>query len=755
MFKKNYNKKLAIVLTSLLLAIFSSPIVQSIGKEYKSIVPLQEGVDEYTNENFLIDYEFVTENKGFALYADMKRGFFSVRNKSSGSVWYSTPIDSVLDTTTSARGKMEVCSQLILEYIYTEDEIKTIAPNRVNSQSACVNSGNITVEKILNGIKVVYKFADISTEVPVEYKLISSGLEAKVLINDIDQTGTSVLTSIELLPSFGAGNWEDKGYLFVPDGCGALIEFNNNQVTDKYESMVYGNDRAIQDKLKRYNTETIRMPVFGIVNDTEALVGIITDGDSSAAIAAKNGTKEHGYNMVYSKVSLRNLTKKILFEKNDSNKIELSRLSPPTDDLDHFTVQYSFLSGTQANYIGMANVYRNYLIEQHGLKKSVKAPALGLGLLGAINVDASIMGIPYEKQIALTTLSQADEIVNRLRSLGVERMSLQYLGWGNDGYMNVTIPQKANLVQKLGSNKDLEKLRDLLKEYGYSFYPDVDFVRYLKEDSRAITNAFNERTYQYEYLRSVYSHNYKSDPLFLLNPRFIPEISKNYLNSYQELGISGISLETLSSYTYSSYHSKTSFNRVGFSDMADEVFSWYKDKGLSIAASNANAYTFPYVERIYSSPTLTSAYDVFDKEVPFYQIVLHGYISITTEPMMQSVYPEINFLKAVESGSELYYSAIWKEDSYLKDTRYEHLYSSNYEIWMNQASEQYKNYYPLLEKIYDKSVVIHEELAQDVMSTTFEGGIQVIVNYNSSNVIIDGNTIPALDFISIEREESD
>ena len=52
------------------------------------------------------------------------------------------------------------------------------------------------------------------------------------------------LVDIDLLEYFGAAGPEDTGYLFVPDGSGALIRFNNGKVNaPAYIGYVYGEDK--------------------------------------------------------------------------------------------------------------------------------------------------------------------------------------------------------------------------------------------------------------------------------------------------------------------------------------------------------------------------------------------------------------------------------------------------------------------------------------------------------------------------------
>lgn len=141
---------------------------------------------------------------------------------------------------------------------------------------------------------------------------------------------------------------------------------------------------------------------------------------------------------------------------------------------------------------------------------------------------------------------------------------------------------------------------------------------------------------------------------------------------------------------------------------------------------------------------------MFDEEIPFYQIVFHGYITMTVAPMAQSIDARMNLLKAVESGSELLYGGMYEDASAVTGTRYDHLYSTQYGLWLDDAAETAARYRPLLEKVYKQTITAHQQLSPDVMMTTFEDGTQVIVNYSRAKATVNGISIEALDYAVTE-----
>jgi len=105
----------------------------------------------------------------------------------------------------------------------------------------------------------------------IEYTLTEDGLEATLPANGIrfDET-LYKLESITMLPFMGAGNYNNDGYTFVPDGSGALMDFADFQNKNtSIAGTVYGMDFAYQTLEGSANQDVMRMPVFGLRETVE------------------------------------------------------------------------------------------------------------------------------------------------------------------------------------------------------------------------------------------------------------------------------------------------------------------------------------------------------------------------------------------------------------------------------------------------------------------------------------------------------
>ncbi len=746
---------LCMILSVVLLLTMSGGVLA----EPEDNVVTEEVTDEGTTvgEIELVGYEQVAQSGDLTMFANRENGYFYLENAVTGKQWHSVPIDVEYDEVSkgaSTRGAVR--SQLIIGYVNRSEMATVEYAQEANSNSDCIGEGGLAVnfDAVENGMRVDYHFPAVGITVPVEYKLEDGDFYATVLVDEIKEEAVEgneyILIDITLLPAFGAGNWETEGYLFVPDGCGALVEFNNGiQLSSNYKSMIYGSDMSIVPETQVTYTENIRLPVFGTVIGEDALMGIVTVGDATSSITLINGHARCGYNAVSSIFHYRVMQA----QYNLFNKRKVNLVAEPEYGLSTYEVRYSTLTGEDADYIGMATKYREYLIEEKGLTKQGSTPTFHLDAVGAFEQAATFLGIiPYTERVALTTYDECVEMLKDLQEAGLEDITLKYIGWSNNGIENVKLPKAVKALSVLGGKSDLSALQTYTATEGITFYPEVDLMRFQKSGNgvsiqkNSIRTIFGKTTYQPKFMLSTYVTQLGSDTTALLSPEKLSWAGNRYLTSLQKQGMSAVSLSTMGEYCYSNFYAKNEQYRSQFPTFVAETLQPYKDAGVSMSFDGGNAYVLPYASLITNVPTHSSGYDIFAEDVPFYQAVLHGYIPYTTESLPQTADPEAAYLAAVETGTELAYIGIHEQASELFDTEYNNLYGSTYTLWIEKAVAQYKEYMPLLEKIYDKVIVDHREIADDVYMTEYEDGTQVIVNYNDEAVTVQDQEIPAKSF---------
>ena len=98
------------------------------------------------------------------------------------------------------------------------------------------------------------------------------------------------------------------------------------------------------------------------------------------------------------------------------------------------TVRYVLTTGEDASYVGMASIYRDYLLNEEGLTSSAKAgnAPLVVELFGGVMSQQYVFGFPVKRVALLTTFEDAQTILNALKEAGVDQVLLNYTYWNKD-----------------------------------------------------------------------------------------------------------------------------------------------------------------------------------------------------------------------------------------------------------------------------------------------------------------------------------
>ena len=694
-------------------------------------------------------YIKVAQSENLELYADMESGYFYIDDLTGNNRWYSVPNDMADDKITKGITKMLINSQIRVHYLVSDG--RTIIGNeKIEASSAdSLFKGGVSVKKIENGIRVEYTFPSIKSTIPVEYVLVDGNFEASIITKDIEENSEFLITNIELLPMFGAGNWLENGTLFVPDGCGALIEFNNGAIYNTYEGKVYGEEFSVRKDSEKTRTESVRMPVFATLKENATLMGVITSGDAAASVIATVGNDRVGYNFVSSQLTYKAVAYDTMLSNNAATEQTIYRTSKKYS-LPKFTVRYYTLSGERSNYVSVAEKYREYLVEEKGLKANADKYQFNVDIYGAVETKGNFLGFSYRKTEALTNYRSVEKIISALKEKGIDSVGVRLIGWSKDGTVNYSQFNDIKYSSKLGGKKEFITMAKNLKQDNTNLVLDTDIIGFRKPSRKAEAKTlFKKTSYMYTYMRSVYSIDLRYPAIRLLTPNRFEKNTNKLLKSCVANGITNISLSTLTNLTYSDFNPKNDFQRCYFPEATVEVLKSFTNNGINVSGEESNVYAVPYLNRIYSSPTQTSAYKLFDKEIPFYQIVLHGFVSMTVEPSQEYYNTNVNFLKAVETGSELLFNGIYEEADILAGTVESDIYSSTYSYWKDKAAVYYSKYKSLLEKVYDSVITAHEEIDENVVKTTYSNGCSVVVNYNPNSVKVDGIDIYPYSFAQL------
>lgn len=571
------------------------------------------------------------------------------------------------------------------------------------------------------------------------------------------------LTTLSVLPYFGAAHDQAAGYIVIPDGSGALIYLNTDKrFTSSYEKAIYGRDFSIRPIANMpHPGEQIHLPIFGLKQDDLAFLAIIEEGDALGRIRADTAGRTDGYNKVYTNFNLRPLAQ--LQMNYDGNTTYLNVYQHQIYQ-GNLRIRYTFLTGDEADYVGMAHRYQEYLVNNYGLAPlNVRQPFI-VELVAAIDHTEPILGVPRQVIYPLTTFGQAAAIVDELVANNISELQIRYSGWLKGGIEHF-YPDTVSLGTMLGTNQEWEQLIKHLESNNAAFYPDVSLLLVYKN---RLFDSFTVRTDASRFITrqaaQIYPYNIATSQRqqgrspYILSPRKLSDLIKKFTQDYLKCQLKNLCLRDFGVLLNSDYrlNERDLIQRQQARNLLENgVKTLAKDYELKLMTDGANSYVLPYVETVVNVPLTTSALHIIDQGIPFLPIVLSGYWHYTGAAINLTDNLRRSLLKTLETGAGQYYIGTFTPSSLLKRTDFEHLCAVHYQDWLDDAVDFYLETEELLDEIKGQRIIDHQCLAPEVYAATYESGVTVIVNYNRHQAVINNYLIEGESFIKVEGDPNE
>jgi len=728
----------------------------------------EETVEYLTDEDEIARCEVVAENDEAIMYLDREYERIGVYVKASGKVWWSNCVNALLDDATTKSSLQENrLSNIAVKYGNATD---LIISAYLYSYRQSTGKEDTEFELIDNGVKVTYNFSSAKATVPVYYVLEDTCLYCYVNTSEINEkagyvegedaqesdSDVLILTELAMNPYFGAADSEAEGYMLVVDGSGAIINLNNGKGNySNYSSTIYGRDVADVKDNQPDEVEQVTMPVMAMVQGSDGLVMVATEGDTFASVnaaVAYNSDDNCGYNYCYFSFTLRSTDTYSM--SGDSSSIIMFEKGDGTIAVEKLGVRYYWVTSEEeeVTVTEIADVYRNYLIEEEGLTQKVDSDyaPLFVEFYGGTLKSKSILGIPVNLKTAFTTFDQAAEILEELVELGVDQLVVNYNDWTTDS-MTGKLDTAGSVASVLGGKSDLEDLIEYCESIGAQFYGSISDYTF-SSNGNGFWTLFNTayrvsksyaRPYEYNIAYGTPNSGVASA---LLSPRSISKLSKKVTKNLSKYDLPGAGLGSYANTLWGDYSNK---NRTNRETTAQYIIEYYKEvAGVvdSIIADAPNAYLYSYVDVIQNLTLQSSQFKIFDEDVPFVQIVLHGYLPYSTEAINGSADSMELFLRAIASGSYVKYTFIYEETTEIEDTDYINLYYANYDGWLEQAAAEYELASEILSSVSD-SVITGYETDGSVITTTYENGVVTTVNLSTGEITANGKTYNYSDYV--------
>lgn len=691
----------------------------------------------------------VAENLTYSLLWDSENGSVSLYDKIHDHYYSNTP-----ENANEYTNQPIVYSPIVVRYI----ESDTLNTSNVSAYAHSIKTKDFSAEIIENGIKVTYYFEKIGVSVPVNYILREDSLQVLIDPAEIAED-INYCYSIDLMPFYcSVLNTDNTGnsYLFVPSGSGALIypKILGDSITSIISNEVYGRDDVLQDDSST-ETENIYLPVYGAKNGDRAVCAIIESASETATITTNVGSSTYGYSAVYSSFYVRGsevytttlmgelASKKTLFCKEKTSEC--------------FSVGFYPLQGENADYVGMSKVYQKYLIRNKELKKANKDSQLNLNYIGGIMSKTFFAGIPYDELTVLTDFSDVKNSLQEIMKTYNGKINVKLSGFGSTGCEIGEIGGAFKYNKKFGN---IDNLADYANSNGINVFFNFDILHFAESGSGISSfndvalSAVGSKNPKRHYTVALHETDWLGSRFWVVSRGKLNELASQAINQSVKWSMSGLSLDTLTYRTYSDYSSNKYYAKSGFANQVRSIISEAEKNGLKFASTGGNSFAAGLSDHVFNAPTKSSKYNIFDADIPFYQLVFKGYISLSVYPINLAEDADIAFLKAVETGMGLGYTLIAFHDTDVFNTKQNIFYSSVFDDNKQDIVYRTSLYKDLFDKI-SNNCIADFEIRGDLHITTFENGIRVYTNFGSDNLDTEFGKVKSKSFVYGEVQEFD
>ncbi|MCR4897481.1 MAG: hypothetical protein K5891_11980 [Lachnospiraceae bacterium] len=688
-------------------------------------------------------HRFLTENDGYRLYLKEEDLSLIIEDKATGTIMESAVSYDDGKNNDIWLGAMR--SAVVLTLINKSDD--TLQADLLNDQV----SKTVTTND--HGFTAELYWKKYSLGFTLEVGFDNNGLTARIPESSIREDSEQYfIGTIRIYPFMGYSYLDDKeGYMLVPDGNGALIYLDDKEgrYASGFSGTIYGTDIGFEDSKvetllwNRYNTiadaEKVLAPVFGIAHTGEgmAFLGIVEDGRERAAIEVVPNGASVDYNRAYARFVLRRL-----YTQPTSNNSTVGSLRICEADRSHsdLQVRFLFLSGEDADYVGMAAAYRNYLLGKGDLEIREDTYKTRIDFLGS-DRQSWVLGT---QAVVMTTVDDIKEIYGDLQSEGITDILSVYKGWQKGGLYNLPLTS-LSVESKLGGKGDLKSLMNSLQGTDTELYLYDNALLINPDETNATFNVIkkvNKRRYEYTTYKDVYETFYYLTPArskLLLN-RFAKSITSA---GTPNLALAGIT-NNLFTYTYST-EKYTRFDCAAvYAEAIDALAS-----GTNLLLEQPISAYWNDTSVFLDMPLYTSHYILEDESVPFLSLTLKGVMPVYAEYVNFEANGQEFFLKMIETGSYPSFYVTGADSSELIYTNSNDVYSSRYESYRGRILEYTEVFRDLSSRTAGATVTGHV-IDGDLRIVTYSNGLKIYLNYGTSPRTADGVTVEGMDYAIVD-----
>ncbi len=657
------------------------------------------------------DFEKTIENEDLTIFVNNDNFAIRILNNKTGYIWTS---DAPLNRKLNSLWTRRVESPFI--YTYRDIDSTPFEKSLLDSFDKTTDEKLFTLSKSVdeNSNKVTFNVDILDTKFRFSYTLTLDGANIHIALkNDtIEEYGTNRLTSISFYQFFGAVRSDYvPGYYFIPSGNGALVRFEaTSPISSAFPARFYGQDLYYSSS----SNSVLNYPVFGGVHgiDQNGYFVNVTDGAEFAEYKYEPTGFRVDYHRQFATFNLRESYAQKIPGSNDRIIIE--------KNLKQYDIGYTItiLSDDDANYVGMAKVYKAYLINK-GILHKISNNSLGVHL-DVLGSDYE-KGLFFKKNYYMTTTDDILNINKELTEEGVDNLYYTLRSFNKGGNTDANY-QEYKFDRKLGDIKDLNDL-----DFGYYYNPTL-YTSYKNKPPKEVLKTINNMIGEI-FLWDKPVYQYYID---------IAEIIDHFPMAKKDLDkYGGMALDGLSNKFYSNRNNKRNEMYAKYDKLLDEPISMY----------NPNQIMLKDTSKYLTTPINHDRFRFFTDNVPFIQIVLSGYVPAYSEFLNFSANMNMDILKVIDYGINPAYLITWEQSHLLSNTYSNDYYATYYGNLKPYIIDTYHYVKAALADVYGEEIISRDVISEGVVKVGYANGIDIIINYTSDTYEYEGQQVNPQDYL--------
>lgn len=661
----------------------------------------------------LSEYKQVLENNQLVLYLNEDSLAIRVLNKLTGYIWTSDPTEEQYDDFNRTwLNRMQ--SAFHFEFMSQDDEGQLVLSTPWSLLD--IRNRNVKYDVDLDNDRIDFDIdlKEVGIRFSYSITLLDTGLDFHFSTHSIEEYRQNNLASITFFPFLGAVKEDEiPGYLFIPSGSGGLVRYvESSNIRTPYRVRYYAQDLYYSGSAPEL---ALNYPIYGVVHgiDQNAYFSRINSGAEYAEFTYLPPGYRTDYHMQYVTYKLRERYYRYIPGADEA--------IPVMEDLKLYDIKFTIhlLSNEEANYVGMAQHYKQTLIDEGILNQSTISDELELHL-DMFGGDYE-KGLIFKKKYSMTTTDQIREIHNELNEQAVDNIFYTLRGF-NRGWHTEASYRNYQFNSKLGNIKDL---KDLNVTYYYN--PTTIHTDKLKAPRGSMKRINGQMAY--DSIQNGEYYRFYADIDTVMNE--FPKAKKT-INTY-----GGMALDGLSYLFYSNENHQRHEMYDNYYNLLDEAIPMYRP----------NEVMLRYTSKYLTSPFQHERLRFITDSVPFIQIVLSGYVPYYSSFLNFSANMQIDVLRIIDYGANPAFLLTYEPSHLLSDTFSNEFYASYYGNLREFIADSYHYINDALKHVRGEAIVDREVLDLGIVRVEYSNGVEIYLNYSETDYPLDEVIIPAHDYL--------